>query len=68
MGYHGNILLKTNRRQERQKLKTKFSGMKGGEAETERLILWLVVVELLVGGWLWRGAPDYLSNVSDLST
>ena len=40
----------------------------GGEAETERLILWLVVVELLVGGWLWRGAPDYLSNVSDLST
>ena len=22
MGYHGNILLKTNRRQERQKLKT----------------------------------------------
>ena len=40
----------------------------GAEAETERLILWLVVVELLVGGWLWRGAPDYLSNVSDLST
>ena len=40
----------------------------GGEAETERLILWLVVVELLVGGWLWRGASDYLSNVSDLST
>ena len=29
--------------------------MGGGEAETERLILWLVVVELLVGGWWWRG-------------
>ena len=51
MGYHGNILLKTNRRQERQKLKTKFSGMKGGEAETERLILWLVLLELLLGVW-----------------
>ena len=27
----------------------------GGEAETERRILWLAVLELLAGGWWWRG-------------
>ena len=25
--------------------------LQGGEAETESLILWLVVLELLAGGW-----------------
>ena len=37
-----------------------------GEAETECLILWLVVLELLVGGWWWL--PDDLSNMFTLST
>ena len=62
MGCHGNILLKINGGQERQKLWEEGVG----EAETECLILWLVVLELLVGGWWWL--PDDLSNMFTLST
>ena len=41
-----------------------------GEAETELLILWLVVLELLVGGWVVVTSllPDYFLNVSALPT
>ena len=34
-----------------------------GEAETESLILWLVKLELLAGGWWWREA---LSLIQDM--
>ena len=34
-----------------------------GEAETESLILWLVVLELLVGGWLWREAQSLIQGL-----
>ena len=33
--------------------------MGGGEAETESLILWLVVLELLAVGWWWCEAQSY---------
>ena len=51
MGYHENILLRTNGREERQRQKTWFC--KGGwrDTKTESLILWLAVLELLAGGW-----------------
>ena len=40
MGCHANILLRTNRREERQKQKLNYVGEgAGGEAETESLIL-----------------------------
>ena len=42
-----------------------LKGGKGGR-ETERLILWLVVLELLLGVWWWLS--NYLSKVSVLST
>ena len=32
----------------------------GGETETESLILWLVVLELLGGGWWLRDAQDLI--------
>ena len=37
--------------------------MEGEEAETESLILWLVVLELLVGGWLWREAQSLIQGL-----
>ena len=50
MGYHGNILLKTNWREGRQRQKAQFcrAGGRGGrgKAETENLIIvsgWVVV-------------------------
>ena len=44
IGYHGNIQLKTS-----------GGGVGDQEEETETLILWLVVLELLAGGRWWRG-------------
>ena len=58
MGYPENILLKTNGEEERQrKLDLVGQGRRGGEGdeETESLILWLTVLELLAVGWWWRG-------------
>ena len=51
MGYHENILLRTNGREERQRQKAWFC--KGGwrDTKTESPILWLAVLELLAGGW-----------------
>ena len=34
-----------------------------GEAETESLILWLVVLELLMGGWLWHEAQSLIQGL-----
>ena len=34
-----------------------------GEAETESLILWFAVLELLVGGWLWREAQSLIQGL-----
>ena len=52
MGYHGNIMLRTNggRRGRDRKPNSVWGGEGRGEAETESLILWLVVLELLAGG------------------
>ena len=33
-----------------------------GEAETESLILWLVVFELLAGGWWWHEAQSLIQG------
>ena len=59
MDYHGNILLRTNGRggggwRGRDKKFNSVGGRGRGEAETQSLNLWLVVPELLVGGWWWR--------------
>ena len=35
----------------------------GGEAETESLILWLVVLELLAGGWWWRETQSLIQGL-----
>ena len=51
MGYHGNILLKTNGRKVRQRQKAQFCRGERGKVETENLIMWVVVLELLAGGW-----------------
>ena len=51
MGYHGNILLKTYGSKRDRDRKPNLVGGGGQEAETERLILWLVVLELLAGVW-----------------
>ena len=60
MGYHGNIQLKTSGgggREERR------------EKETESLIMWLVVLELLTDGWrLHGGCRDFYSKLFVLST
>ena len=68
MGYHENILLKTNGVGEAEteslilqrggggEAETEgliFRGG-GGETETESLILWLAVLELLAGRWWWH--------------
>ena len=37
-----------------------LSGRGGGEAETKILILRLVVLELLAGGWWWREAQSLI--------
>ena len=63
MGYHGKNLLRTSGREERHRDKKPNyvggGGGGGGEAETESLILWLVVLELLAGGW-WLHEPQGL--------
>ena len=51
MGYHGNILLRTNVGKGGRDRKPNSVGGRG-EAEVENLILWLVVLEFLVDG-LW---------------
>ena len=51
MGYHGNILLKTYGSKRGRDRKPNLVGGGRQEAETERLILWLVVLELLAGVW-----------------
>ena len=58
MDYYGNILLRTNGREERQRQKSQFCSGGRGEAETENLILWLAVLELLVGVWWWHEAQS----------
>ena len=50
MGYHGNIMLRTNGGREAETGSLILYGEGRGEAETESLILWLVVLELLAGG------------------
>ena len=60
--YHGNILLRANDGRRVRYRKPNSAGGKG-EAETESLILWLVKLELLAGGWWWREA---LSLIQDL--
>ena len=37
-------------------------GVGKGEAETESLILWLVVLELLAGGWGWHEAQSLIQG------
>ena len=37
-------------------------GVGKGEAETESLILWLVVLELLAGGWWWHEAHNLIQG------
>ena len=67
MDCHGNILLKINGGRRGRNRKPNLVLEEGvREAERECLILWLVVLELLVGGWWWL--PDDLSNVFTLST
>ena len=62
MGYHGNILLRTNGG--RRGRDWKPNSVEGrGEAETESLILWLAVLKLLVGGWLWREALSFIQGL-----
>ena len=51
MGYHGNILLRTNGSRRGRDRKPNSVGGGRGETETESLILWLVLLELLAGGW-----------------
>ena len=33
-----------------------------GEADTESLILWLSVLELLAGGWWWREGQSFIQG------
>ena len=47
MGYHGNILLRTNGREQRQRQKSYFCRGTKGEVETESPFLWLAVLEFL---------------------
>ena len=59
MGYHGNILLKTNvgrRCRDRKPNFVEGGGGGGEEVGTESVILWFVVLELLAGGRWWREA------------
>ena len=37
-------------------------GVGRGEAETESLILWLVVLDLLAGGWGWHEAQSLIQG------
>ena len=37
--------------------------MGGGEAETESLILWLLVLRLLAGGWWWHEAQSLIQGL-----
>ena len=37
--------------------------MGGGEAKTESRILWLVVLELLAGGWWWHEAQSLIQDL-----
>ena len=62
MDYHGNILLRTSRRVDRQKQKAQFCSGGRSEAETENLILWLVVLELLAGVWWWHEAQSLIQG------
>ena len=48
---HGNILLRTNGREGRQRQKAQFCNRGRGEVETENLIMWIVVLELLASRW-----------------
>ena len=61
--YHVNILLRTNGGwRGRDKTFNSVGGRGRGEAETESLNLWLVVPELLVGGWWWRESYSGLAG------
>ena len=57
MSCHGNILLRTNGREEKQRQLRRWGR---GEAEAESLILWLVVVELSVSGWWLHEAQSLI--------
>ena len=53
----GELLWKQNGLPWEHSVEKKFNSVGGrgrGEAETQSLNLWLVVPELLVGGWWWR--------------
>ena len=74
MGYHGNILLRTSGGRRGRNRKPNSVGGKG-EAETESLILWLLVLRLLAGGWWWHEAQSLIQGLletyfvyQDLST
>ena len=63
MGYHGNILLRTNGG--RRGRDWKPNSVEGrGEAETESLILWLAVLKLLVGGWFVAWGTEFYSGLA----
>ena len=62
IGYHENILLRTDRgRRGRDKKPNSVGGR--GEAETESLILWLVVLKLLARGWWWGEAQSLIQGL-----
>ena len=62
MDYHGNTLLRTNRREDRQRQKVQFCSGGRGEAETENLILLLVVLKLLADVWWWHEAQSIIQG------
>ena len=62
MGYHGNILLRTNGGRRGRDWKPNSVGERG-EAETESLILWLVVLKLLARGWWWCEAQSLIQGL-----
>ena len=53
-------MLRTNGREEGQRQKAYLCREGGGETETESIILWLVVLELLAGGWWLPEAQSFI--------
>ena len=53
-------MLRTNGREEGQRQKAYLCREGGGETEAQSLILWLLVLELLAGGWWLPEAQSYL--------
>ena len=62
IGYHRNILLRTNGREQKQRQKSYFCKGTRGEIETESPILWLVELEFLAVGWWWCEAQSIIQG------